>query len=50
MLGYREGDVFEAELPPATEDFEFHLTAGNDLIWPPTAPGINQTVVVEKEP
>ncbi len=34
-----------AELPAATEDFEYHIISG-DLIWPVTAPQMNQTVVV----
>jgi len=42
--------VYEVALPPAQEDFEYHVTAesatGVSLLWPPTAPRINQTVVV----
>ncbi|MHC4201407.1 MAG: malectin domain-containing carbohydrate-binding protein, partial [Planctomycetota bacterium] len=42
--------VHEVALPPAHEDFEYRLTAetssGEPLVWPATAPRINQTVVV----
>jgi len=43
--------VHTVTLPPATErSFEYYLTAvtatGTPLIWPPTAPATNQTVVV----
>ncbi|MCX6998127.1 MAG: hypothetical protein NTV49_13850 [Kiritimatiellaeota bacterium] len=42
--------VYEVALPPAQEDFEYHVTAetnsGAPLVWPATAPRINQTVVV----
>lgn len=38
--------VLEAKPPPATEDFEYYITAGQDMIWPATAPEINQTVVI----
>lgn len=38
--------VFEAKFPAATEDFEYHVTGGETLIWPATAPALNQTVVV----
>jgi len=38
--------VFEAKLPPAQEDFEYYITAGQNLIWPATAPALNQTVIV----
>jgi hypothetical protein len=38
--------VFEAKLPAAREDFEYCITAGENLVWPATAPEINQTVVV----
>jgi hypothetical protein len=42
--------VYEARLPAARRDFEYHLTAetagGQKLIWPATAPAMNQTVVV----
>jgi hypothetical protein len=34
------------ELPPASVDFEYHVTAGSGLVWPATAPQLNQTVVV----
>ena len=37
--------VFEATLPPTTEDCEYFITAG-DLVWPATAPTLNQTVIV----
>jgi hypothetical protein len=43
--------VFEAELPAANGDFEYHVVAatagGAGLVWPATAPALNQTVVVE---
>ena len=42
--------VYEAMLPPPQDDFEYHITAetagGQQLVWPATAPGLNQTVVV----
>ena len=42
--------VYQATLPPATEDFEYYIQAqtedGKDLAWPATAPRLNQTVVV----
>ena len=43
---HRGGGVFQATLPAAAEDFEYYVTAGADLIWPATAPALNQTVVV----
>ena len=45
---------YEAKLPVATEDFEYYITAetsaGNHLVWPATAPEMNQTVVVALTP
>ncbi|MCX6876005.1 MAG: malectin domain-containing carbohydrate-binding protein [Verrucomicrobia bacterium] len=42
--------VYQATLPAAENDFEYRIsaatTAGTPLVWPATAPGINQTVVV----
>jgi hypothetical protein len=42
--------VYQATLPPANEDFEYHIGAaraeGAGIVWPATAPGINQTVIV----
>jgi hypothetical protein len=42
--------VFRAELPEAEEDFEYWISTvsadGLSLVWPATAPEINQTVVV----
>jgi len=42
--------VFRAELPAAEEDFEYWVSTVNaeglSLVWPATAPEINQTVVV----
>ena len=42
--------VHSATLPAAREDFEYHITAltkrGDKLVWPATAPAMNQTVVV----
>ena len=42
--------VYEAKLPPPQDDFEYHITAetagGQQLVWPATAPSVNQTVVV----
>jgi len=44
--------VYEAKLPAANEDFEYYVTAetvsGQKLIWPATAPAMNQTVVVSE--
>jgi hypothetical protein len=46
--------VYQATLPPATEDFEYYIEAqrtdGKDLVWPATAPRLNQTVVVSPWP
>ena len=38
--------VWEAKFPVAADDFEYFITAGDKLIWPATAPRINQTVVL----
>jgi hypothetical protein len=42
--------VYEAKLPVTTEDFEYYISAetsaGDHLVWPATAPEMNQTVVV----
>jgi hypothetical protein len=38
--------VYEAKFPAAHEDFEYYITGGEKLLWPATAPQINQTVVV----
>jgi hypothetical protein len=42
--------VYNATLPSADKDFEYHITAltadGQELLWPATAPELNQTVVV----
>lgn len=38
--------VYEAKLPAAQDDFEYYITAGEKLIWPATAPEMNQTVIV----
>jgi hypothetical protein len=40
--------VYEARLPAAEDDFEYYVTAGKDLVWPATAPQINQSVVITK--
>ena len=44
--------VYTATLPAAREDFEYRVTAatgsGEPLVWPVTAPRINQTVVVAR--
>jgi hypothetical protein len=41
--------VYEAKLPTVHDDFEYYLTAetdgGQELVWPATAPSMNQTVV-----
>ena len=37
--------VFEAKLPAAADDFEYYVTDGS-LTWPPTAPQLNQTIVI----
>ena len=41
--------VYKVVLPPARTDLEYYLRAetssGRDLLWPPTAPSLNQTVV-----
>ena len=42
--------IHRTTLPPATESLEYHIQAGTasgaQLVWPATAPGMNQTVVV----
>ncbi|MBM3861182.1 MAG: hypothetical protein FJ395_16260 [Verrucomicrobia bacterium] len=38
--------VYEVKLPVAQDDFEYYVTAGKNLVWPATAPSLNQTVVV----
>ncbi len=42
--------VWTATLPPAADDFEYQIAAetaaGATLAWPPTAPALNQTVIV----
>ena len=42
--------IYRVALPPATEAFEYWLAAGTaggrQLVWPVTAPDLNQTVVV----
>ncbi len=44
--------VFKVELPRAEEAFEYYVTAettsGHKLVWPATAPQLNQTVVVRE--
>ena len=46
--------VYQAQLPAATDDFEYHVEAkfsdGRKLTWPATAPDLNQTVVVWAPP
>jgi hypothetical protein len=37
--------VYEAKLPAQREDFEYYITTGENLVWPATAPQLNQTVV-----
>jgi alpha-L-rhamnosidase len=42
--------VYEAKLPTVQDDFEYYITAettdDQKLVWPATAPSVNQTVVV----
>ncbi|MFH0761330.1 MAG: hypothetical protein V2A67_07485 [Bacteroidota bacterium] len=44
--------VWNAVLPTITEDIEYQVVAktatGTGLVWPPTAPGLNHTVVVSE--
>jgi hypothetical protein len=40
--------VYEVKLPAAQDDFEYHITAGDTLVWPASAPQLNQTVVVSE--
>ena len=42
--------VYEAKLPVAQDDFEYYVTAGKKLVWPATAPQMNQTVIVTDAP
>jgi hypothetical protein len=45
--------VYVAKLPAAQDDFEYYISAetagGKRIVWPATAPEINQTVVVAVE-
>ena len=50
-LDHQARAVYSVTLPPASgEDMEYYIEAemadGNKLVWPATAPGLNQTVVV----
>jgi hypothetical protein len=42
--------VYDVQLPAATQDIEYYLeattTAGERLVWPATAPELNQTVII----
>jgi hypothetical protein len=44
--------VWDARLPAVRDDFEYYVTAeasgGQKLVWPATAPSLNQTVVVQE--
>ncbi|MDH4273083.1 MAG: hypothetical protein OEW18_14010, partial [Candidatus Aminicenantes bacterium] len=43
--------VYRVRCPARDTDIEYYLKAvvdGRDIVWPPTAPGLNQTVVVFK--
>jgi len=43
--------VYRAQLPPLTEDIEYYVearVAGKAFVFPATAPGLNQTVVLMK--
>ena len=44
--------VWNASLPAANEDFEYQIiakkSAGSKLVWPATAPEINQTVIIKE--
>ena len=46
-------DVWKATLPSASDDFEYQVIAktstGSELVWPATAPKLNQTVVVREK-
>ena len=41
--------TYSVELPPLHDDVEYHITAetadGRNLVWPATAPALNQTIV-----
>lgn len=41
--------VYRATLPAARHDFEYYVLDGRRLVWPATAPFLNQTVVVMPE-
>jgi len=52
MAACRMGrSVYEANLPGTQEDFEYYVTAetakGGKLVWPCTAPELNQTVITK---
>jgi len=38
--------VWQARLPAAVDDFEYHITSGKSLVWPANAPQLNQSVIV----
>ena len=38
--------TYAVQLPPVQGDFEYYITAGDTLVWPATAPELNQTVCV----
>lgn len=44
--------VWDARLPAVQDDFEYYVTAetsgGQKLVWPATAPTLNQTVIVQE--
>jgi hypothetical protein len=44
--------VWNATLPAANEDFEYQIvektSTGAKLVWPATAPEINQTVIIKE--
>ena len=41
--------IYAARLPAAEDDYEYYVTAefsgGKGLVWPATAPSLNQTVI-----
>jgi len=51
---HRTRAIYQATLPRAMDDFEYHIEAvthdGKHMLWPASAPIMNQTIVVEELP
>ena len=44
--------TYTAELPALRDDIEYHIAAetadGRNIVWPATAPEVNQTIVITR--